>query len=43
MGRISKSDIDDGRVDDTYDESIDKIGKSGIERTFEKYLKGTDR
>ena len=44
MGRISDSDekrlVETG---DTYEyESTDKIGKAGIERTFEKYLRGTD-
>jgi penicillin-binding protein 2 len=44
MGRISDS--DEKRLassGDTYKyETTDKIGKSGIERVFEKYLRGTD-
>jgi len=44
MGRISDSDKD--RLKSSGDshkyESSDKIGKFGIERVFEKYLRGTD-
>jgi len=44
MGRISES--DEKRMEETGDEyqyqTTDKIGKSGIERVFEKYLRGTD-
>ena len=44
MGRISESDLN--RLDkegDIYNyESDDKIGKAGIERVFEKYLRGQD-
>ena len=44
MGRISES--DEERLEsqgDTYEyASDDKIGKTGIERVFEKYLRGTD-
>ena len=44
MGRISDSDLKRLESEnDTYDyESDDKIGKSGIERVFEKYLRGQD-
>ncbi len=44
MGRIDKNDKDRLKnTNDTYDyKSDDKIGKAGIERTFEKYLRGTD-
>lgn len=44
MGRISDTDkerLESEGEADKY-ESDDKIGKTGIERTFEKYLKGTD-
>ena len=45
MGRISDS--DEKRIKETGDtyeyETTDKIGKAGIERVFEKYLRGTDR
>lgn len=45
MGRIS--DKDEKRIKesgDTYEyETTDKIGKAGIERVFEKYLRGTNR
>lgn len=44
MGRISES--DEERLEsqgDTYEyASDDKVGKTGIERVFEKYLRGTD-
>lgn len=44
MGRISETDED--RLEsqgDTYEyEPDDRIGKTGIERVFEKYLRGTD-
>lgn len=44
MGRISDSDLKRLESEnDTYDyESDDKIGKAGIERVFEKYLRGQD-
>lgn len=44
MGRISESDLKRLESEnDTYDyESDDKIGKAGIERVFEKYLRGQD-
>jgi penicillin-binding protein 2 len=44
MGRISESDQKRlASQGDTYEyEATDKIGKSGIERVFEKYLRGTD-
>ena len=45
MGRISES--DEKRLEsqgDTFEyETTDKIGKAGIERVFEKYLRGTNR
>lgn len=45
MGRISQE--DEKRIKesgDTYEyETTDKIGKAGIERVFEKYLRGVDR
>ena len=45
MGRISGD--DEKRIKesgDTYEyQTTDKIGKAGIERVFEKYLRGTDR
>ena len=45
MGRIDSNDED--RIEASGDthvyESTDKIGKAGIERTFEKYLRGEDR
>lgn len=44
MGRIDKKDLE--RLEskgDTYEyEPSDKIGKAGIERVFESYLRGTD-
>ena len=45
MGRISKNDLkrmaDQG---DTYEyETTDKIGQTGVERVFEKYLRGENR
>ena len=44
MGRISESDLNRLEKDgDIYNyESDDKIGKAGIERVFEKYLRGQD-
>jgi penicillin-binding protein 2 len=44
MGRISNSDKERlASQDDDYEyEATDKIGKTGIERVFEKYLRGTD-
>ncbi len=44
MGRISESDQERLESEgDTYEyASDDKIGKTGIERVFEKYLRGTD-
>lgn len=44
MGRISETDLTRlEKETDTYKyESNDKIGKSGIERVFEKYLRGQD-
>ena len=45
MGRISQE--DEKRIKesgDTYEyETTDKIGKAGIERVFEKYLRGNNR
>lgn len=44
MGRISTDDKKRFSTDDDYKyESDDKIGKAGIERVFEKYLRGTNR
>ena len=45
MGRISGQDLERlEKQGDTYEyESDDKIGKAGIERVFEKYLRGTNR
>lgn len=44
MGRISESDLKrlEGEGDTYNYESDDKIGKVGIERVFEKYLRGQD-
>lgn len=44
MGRISESDLSRMEKEgDSYSyESDDKIGKAGIERVFEKYLRGQD-
>ena len=44
MGRISKSDLERlEKQGDTYEyETTDKIGQAGIERVFEKYLRGTN-
>ena len=44
MGRISKNDIERlEKQGDTYEyQTSDKIGQAGIERVFEKYLRGTD-
>ncbi len=45
MGRISKN--DEKRLasqGDTYEyQTTDKIGQTGVERVFEKYLRGEDR
>lgn len=45
MGRISKADLErlENQKDSYQYESNDKIGKTGIERVFEKYLRGESR
>ena len=44
MGRIAKNDIErfESQGDNHKYENDDKVGKTGIERVFEKYMRGTD-